>query len=102
VSRIPAITAAWLSAANAFLPVVISYSTAPSAKMSVRLSTRLPSSCSGAMYDSVPRIVPGAVTLADRAASIRPGAVDIDFAIPKSSSFTPDFVRKTFAGFKSR
>ena len=43
-------------------PVSISYSTAPNAKMSVRASASRPSSCSGAMYWKVPRIVPCAVS----------------------------------------
>jgi len=44
--------------------VAISYTTAPNAKMSVRASISfvLPSTCSGAMYCSVPRIVPSWVT----------------------------------------
>ena len=46
------------SPSKALRPVSISYSTAPKAKMSVRASASLPSSCSGAMYCSVPRIVP--------------------------------------------
>ena len=46
---------------NARLPVAISYSTAPNAKMSVRASASSPSNCSGAMYWNVPRIVPSCV-----------------------------------------
>ena len=60
-SRIAPIRLAWLFPSNAFLPVTISYSTAPNAKMSVRASASWPSSCSGAMYWNVPRIVPCAV-----------------------------------------
>ena len=37
------------SAANAFLPVIISYSTTPNEKMSERWSTLLPCACSGDM-----------------------------------------------------
>ena len=48
---------------NAFLPVAISYSTHPNEKMSVRPSASRPSSCSGAMYWNVPRIVPSCVRL---------------------------------------
>ena len=58
------ISEAWLTPAKAFFPVAISYSTAPSANMSVLVSASLPSSCSGAMYWKVPRIVPSAVRLA--------------------------------------
>ena len=43
-------TLAWLVPSNAFVPVSISYNTAPNAKMSARASTSFPSSCSGAMY----------------------------------------------------
>jgi hypothetical protein len=46
---------------NARFPVAISYRSAPSAKMSVRASASAPSSCSGAIYWKVPRIVPCAV-----------------------------------------
>ena len=52
---------AWLAPSNAFFPVTISYTTAPNAKMSVRASASLPSNCSGAIYCSVPMIVPSAV-----------------------------------------
>ncbi len=47
---IAVISEACVAAENAFFPVAISYRTAPSAKMSVRASASLPSSCSGAMY----------------------------------------------------
>src|SRR5712692_6895736 len=60
--RIAPITLAWLLPSNALLPVAISYTKAPNAKTSVRASTSLASSCSGAMYCSVPRIVPACVT----------------------------------------
>jgi hypothetical protein len=52
---------AWLAPENAFFPVAISYRTQPKAKMSVRASASLPSSCSGAMYWKVPRMVPFSV-----------------------------------------
>ena len=42
-------TLAWLLPPKAFLPVTISNSTAPNAKMSERASTGLPSACSGDM-----------------------------------------------------
>jgi hypothetical protein len=54
VVRIAEISDAWLAPLNALRPVTISYSTEPSAKMSVRASARLPSSCSGAMYGHGP------------------------------------------------
>jgi hypothetical protein len=40
----------WSSLQTRVLPVTISYNTEPRAKMSLRLSASLPSSCSGAMY----------------------------------------------------
>ena len=52
---------AWDEPENAFFPVAISYSREPRAKMSVRASLALPSSCSGAMYCTVPRIEPSCV-----------------------------------------
>ena len=94
---------------NAFLPVAISYSTQPNEKMSVRPSASRPSSCSGAMYWNVPRIVPSCVRLfgmlpsavgSDVTADCTGGAIAL--ASPKSSSFTPDFVIITLPGFKSR
>ncbi len=97
---------------NAFRPVAISYSTHPNAKMSVRPSASLPSSCSGAMYWNVPRIVPSCVRFSPVAAPITVGsdvAPDdgalvgaIAFASPKSSSLTPVFVSITLPGFRSR
>ena len=65
--------------------------------MSVRRSASLPSTCSGAMYGRVPRIVPSCVRLSAlpvtvaRAESSDSGVtVSIAFASPKSSSLTPD------------
>ena len=77
-------------------PVSISKITAPSEKMSERASDR-PSSCSGAMYGSVPaRASPSAVTVtAVRSLAWR------SRAMPKSSSFEPDWVNRMFAGFTS-
>ena len=75
--------------------------------MSVRASASLPSSCSGAMYWNVPRIVPSRVTFG-APATVGPDvradcgcAGAIALASPKSSSFTPDFVSITLPGFKS-
>jgi hypothetical protein len=53
-----AIRLAWLEPANPLRPVIISYSIAPKEKMSERASASLPSSCSGDMYCSVPRMFP--------------------------------------------
>ncbi len=101
---------AWLVPEKAFLPVAISYSRAPKAKRSLRASASLPSSCSGAMYWNVPRTVPRSVSgwlacisVARRETpdeTSRPAAWN--FARPKSSSFTPDFVSMTLPGFRSR
>src|SRR5258708_4123914 len=49
-ARIAAIVEAVVLPSNARWPVTISYNTAPSAKMSLRASASLPSTCSGDMY----------------------------------------------------
>ena len=49
-SRTAAMALAGVLPSKARLPVAISYSTAPNAKMSERASAGLPSTCSGAMY----------------------------------------------------
>ncbi len=107
---IDAISDAWLFPSNARRPVTISYSTAPSAKMSVRASASTPSSCSGAMYWNVPRIVPSAVS-GVRGSCVGAFIVNDDDgasastpirARPKSKSFTPLRVSITFPGFRSR
>lgn len=87
---------------NARCPVVISYSSAPNAKMSLRASASSPSSCSGAMYWNVPRIVPSVVSGFCIVAPSTTTSIAALFARPKSSSFAPDLVIITFAGFKSR
>ena len=101
--RIAAIRPAWLSARNGALPAMISYSTRPNEKMSLRPSTGLPSNCSGDMYWSVPRMLffvvrdsatgPVATLIVDCAATL---------ARPKSSSFRPDLVMRMLPGLKSR
>ena len=48
--------------ANGREPAAISYSTTPSAQMSLRASACSPRSSSGAMYASVPATEPAAVT----------------------------------------
>ena len=60
--RIDAIRLARLPPWNARRPVAISKRTVPSAKTSVRASAALPSSCSGAMYGTVPRTMPSSVS----------------------------------------
>ena len=77
--------------------------------MSVRLSASLPSTCSGAMYGRVPRIMPSCVRLSALPAIVgndesSEGSLTgaIAFASPKSSSLTPDFVNITLPGFRSR
>ena len=88
--------------------MAISKSTQPRAKTSVRASDGLPSSCSGAMYWRVPRIVPSAVTGAGVVAvltSEKAGADESGAMVrarPKSSSLSPDFVSITLPGFRSR
>ncbi len=100
---------AWLAPENALRPEAISYSTAPSAKMSDRASASRPSSCSGAMYWNVPRIVPSCVRFCGVpiavGTEVAPGcdcAAASPLASPKSSSLTPDRVSITLPGFKSR
>ena len=83
-------------------PVVISYRSAPNAKMSVRASASSPSSCSGAMYWKVPRIVPSCVSGLCSVAPSRLPTPTPPFASPKSSSLAPVFVIMTLPGFKSR
>ena len=84
--RMAEINVAWLVPANARLPVAISWSTQPSAKMSVRASAGLPSSCSGAMYGGVPRIAPSVVTETPwEAPSSRPSCPSTQRALPGRS-----------------
>ena len=88
-SRIAAIRLAWLCPSNERLPVTISYTIAPKAKISARGSASFPSSCSGAMYCRVPRMVPSAVIGVRVGRPVvpngpRPSATS--FASPKSRS----------------
>ena len=114
-SRIDDATEIWLLPSNARFPVAISYSTAPSAKMSLRASASFPSICSGDMYWIVPTMLPAVVNgLAGLspvrvAAAVNEGAapeagaaMPKGLAKPKSISFAPDLVSMMFAGFKSR
>src|SRR5260370_11824941 len=57
-ARIAATMLAWLFPANARLPVPISYSTAPTPKLSERASASLPSSSSPAIYSNFPTTLP--------------------------------------------
>ena len=71
--------------------------------MSLRASASWPSTCSGAMYCTVPRIVPCAVLGAACASRVIPDieigdAGPRNFASPKSSSFAPLFVSMMLAG----
>ena len=105
-SRIAEATLSWLFPSKARLPVRVSYSTAPSEKMSLRPSSSLPSTCSGDMYWNVPTIVPcsvtgeSCVTAAVSVAVLVRGAAGL--ARPKSSSFAPVGVSMMLPGFKSR
>ncbi len=110
------ITLALVSPGNARRPVSSSYSTQPNEKMSARASTSFPSSCSGAMYGTVPSTAPGVVAGSSAVSSDAPAPTSapapgrVNFARPKSSSFTcssparaaPVVVSITFPGFRSR
>ncbi len=104
--RVAAITPARLRPANGDRPEIISYSRQPNAKMSLRASASPPSSCSGAMYCSVPRISPrsvsGPATVSRAAGSRMPWLAACSFARPKSSSFGPPLVSMTLPGLRSR
>ena len=83
-------------------PVSSSYITAPKEKMSLRASTSFPCNCSGDMYCRVPTMAPSWVSARVTVSSpigLRGCCI---LARPKSSNFTPDFVRRMLAGFKSR
>ena len=71
--------------------------------MSLRKSVSCPWSCSGAMYCSVPAMAPsleiGCLVVPFACAAVSSGR---GFAMPKSSSFAPLFVRMTFEGLRSR
>src|SRR4029434_7879486 len=59
--RIASYTTAVVLPPNAWTPVTISYSTAPSENKSVRESIDSPRACSGDMYDTAPSAAPGCV-----------------------------------------
>ena len=89
---------------NARCPVVISYSTAPNEKMSLRASTVSPAACSGDMNAGVPSTVPRSVCgRRDTVVSSRMSPVSVSFARPKSSTLTkPSGVTIRLPGFRSR
>ncbi len=90
-----AISAAGVAAGNGGRPTSISYSSDPMPKTSVERSAAPSASCSGAMYRSVPMIVPGSVRLASPSSRAR--------AMPKSTRRArPSDETMTFAGFTSR
>ena len=76
--------------------------------MSLRASASLPSSCSGAMYWKVPRMVPCCVRCCGDAIVGSDVAPEVcaagarTFARPKSRSLAPLFVSMTFPGLRSR
>ena len=72
--------------------------------MSLRASASRPSSCSGAMYCSVPGIAPVSVMGCRVSASVTSliALVGRSFARPKSRSLAPDLVSMTLPGFRSR
>ena len=81
----------------------------PNENKSVRASSCLPSTCSGDMYDTVPKVDPGLVrcSLTDivfaEAMRLAEGCCASTFANPKSRIFAcPRFVTKMFAGLMSR
>jgi hypothetical protein len=81
-----------------------SYSTNPNEKISPRASTFRPDACSGDIYATVPRIVPGFVVPAVRVAPTGSvdSAVSSNFANPKSASFAYLFFEtRTFSGLMS-
>ena len=102
-SRMAAIVPETVSPPKGARPTSIAHRTQPNAQMSVRLSTGWPRACSGLMNDAVPTtpcVPPSAVEEAAPAAS---GSSTIDFARPKSSTFTvPSRVIPMLAGFRSR
>ena len=104
--RVAAITPARLRPENGRRPEIISYSRQPNAKMSLRASASRPSSCSGAMYCSVPKISPrsvsGAEAVSCAAGSTMPWLAACSFARPKSRSFGPVPVSMTLLGLRSR
>src|ERR1700686_1840055 len=109
-SRTDDATLSGLLPSKACLPVIISYSTAPTEKRSDRASASRPFSCSGAMYWNVPTTVPcavkgslaaGVLKLAVRLAA---GLIGLGIALakPKSISLVPLLVNMMLPGLISR
>ena len=90
-------TSTRLLPSKTFLPVTISCMITPSANRSLRASASAPSSCSGAMYCSVPATIPGALN--SRLAGV---LFCTSLASPKSRSFALLGVSITLEGFRSR
>ena len=92
VSRILAIRLACVFASNARRPVAISYRSCRARRCRCAHPRAAPCSCSGAMYCSVPTIVPCAVPVPGVVGQHRQrltAAPTVCFARPKSSSFAP-------------
>ena len=105
--RMAAMVSEIVSPANAFRPVIISYSRQPKAQMSVRLSTIFPRACSGLIDSALPRMTPSPVPMTVMVGECVKSAADASlaptFANPKSSTFTtPSRVMATLAAFRSR
>ena len=85
--------------------MIISYSTAPNAHTSARLSTAFPRACSGLIYAAVPTIMPACVAAMLMVGECSDGAAGIPpiFANPKSRTFTvPSVLILMLLGFRSR
>ena len=88
--------------------MIISYSTLPSAKMSLRASASFPSSCSGDMYWTVPISMPisvsGCSAVVAATSLLSPSRVDgrTILARPKSISLMPCRVSMRLPGLRSR
>src|SRR5262249_9210996 len=96
-ARMAAIVLAVVLPLKAGFPVIISYKSEPSAKISERTSASFPSTCSGDMYWKVPTILPSAVSGCDIVANewdveLARAATAAGFARPKSISLAPDLV----------
>ena len=104
--RTAAIVSAGEGRANTRRPLIASYSSEPSEKMSLVGSAFSPRTCSGDMYGNVPKTVPGCVTGGSYFVTASSGGSEtgrVMYASPKSMSFTRSSgVIRTLSGFKSR
>ena len=101
VVRIADVSSKTLAPLKGRRPVNISNRMTPSAQRSLRASAAPPLSTSGAMYATVPTIMPGSVS--DTAVAVASPASAVRFARPKSRIFTlPSGAIATFALFRSR